>query len=80
MRGFSTYFSMIVSKILPFGYIRGENMHGAPYDFRKAANEHADYFVSVKNLIETTYAKNGNIKVLLVSHSMGSIMMSYFLF
>jgi len=79
MRGFSTYFSMIVSKILPFGYIRGENMHGAPYDFRKAANEHADYFVSVKNLIETTYAKNGNIKVLLVSHSMGSIMMSYFL-
>jgi len=79
MRGFSTYFSLIVSKVLPMGYIRGENIHGAPYDFRRAANEHADYFVRVKALIESTYAKNGNNKVLLVSHSMGSIMMSYFL-
>eukprot|EP00092_Neocalanus_flemingeri_P104330 GFUD01133612.1.p1 GENE.GFUD01133612.1~~GFUD01133612.1.p1 ORF type:complete len:534 (+),score=122.31 GFUD01133612.1:70-1602(+) len=79
MRGFSTYFSLIVSKILPFGYIRGENLHGAPYDFRKAANEHAEYFAKVKTLVESTYSKNGNIKVLLVSHSMGSIMMSYFL-
>ena len=79
MRGFSTYFSLIVSKVLPFGYIRGENIHGAPYDFRRAANEHADYFMRVRALIETTYANNGNTKVLLVSHSMGSIMMSYFL-
>merc|ERR1740137_65413 len=79
MRGFSTYFSLIVSKIIPFGYIRGENLHGAPYDFRKAANEHTDYFVRVKTLIETTFVKNNNTQVLLVSHSMGSIMMSYFL-
>jgi len=79
MRGFSTYFSLIVSKVLPFGYIRGENIHGAPYDFRRAANEHAHYFMRVRALIETTYANNGNTKVLLVSHSMGSIMMSYFL-
>jgi len=79
MRGFSTYFSLIVAKILPYGYVRGQNVHGAPYDFRKAANEHMDYFEKVKNLIETTYTNNGNIKVLLVTHSMGSIMMSYFL-
>merc|ERR1719250_476703 len=56
MRGFSTYFSLIVSKVLPFGYIRGENIHGAPYDFRRAANEHAHYFMRVRALIETTYA------------------------
>jgi len=79
MRSYSTYFSLIVSKILPFGYIRGENLHGAPYDFRRAANEHAEYFAKVKTLVETTYAKNGNVQVLLVCHSMGSIMMSYFL-
>ena len=25
---------------VPQGYIRGQNIHGAPYDFRRAANEH----------------------------------------
>ena len=27
---------------------RGANIHGAPYDFRKAANEHNDYFEKVR--------------------------------
>ena len=37
------------------GYVRGENIHGAPYDFRRAANEHSLYFDRLKSLIETTY-------------------------
>merc|ERR1711954_603068 len=55
MQGFSTYchFSLIVSKFLPFG----ENIHEAPYDFRRAAIELTDYFLRVKALVETTYAK-----------------------
>ena len=28
---------------VPQGYIRGENIHGAPYDFRRAANEHGQW-------------------------------------
>ena len=35
--------------------MRGKNIHGAPYDFRKAANEHQDYFARLKSLIEKTY-------------------------
>jgi len=79
MRGFSTYFSKIVEKVLPQGYIRGQNIHGAPYDFRRAANENQEYFVKLKTLIEETYQKNDNTPVLMVTHSMGSIMTLYFL-
>ena len=39
------------------GYVRGKNLHGAPYDFRKAANEHGEYFDRLKNLVEDTYTK-----------------------
>jgi hypothetical protein len=34
---------------------------------RKAANELDDYFVQVKQLIETTYVANNNTQVLLIS-------------
>ena len=39
---FSKYFSAILEAVLPQGYMRGQNIHGAPYDFRKAANEHGE--------------------------------------
>ena len=39
------------------GYVRGKNLHGAPYDFRRAANEHGEYFDRLKNLVEETYTK-----------------------
>jgi len=79
MRSFSTYFAMIVAGLVPQGYIRGENIHGAPYDFRRAANEHGEYFTQVKGLIEETFERNNETQVVLVCHSMGSIMMHYFL-
>jgi lysophospholipase-3 len=79
MRSFSTYFAMIVAGLVKQGYIRGENIHGAPYDFRRAANEHGEYFSQVKGLIEETFERNNHTQVVLVCHSMGSIMMHYFL-
>ena len=39
------------------GYVRGKNLHGAPYDFRRAANEHGEYFDRLKSLVEDTYSK-----------------------
>ena len=33
---------------VPQGYNRGENIHGAPYDFRRAANEHGRQTLPVK--------------------------------
>ena len=61
------------------GYKRGSNLHGAPYDFRKAAHEHEDYFDRVKRLIEQTYLANEATPVILLTHSLGSPMMLYFL-
>eukprot|EP00092_Neocalanus_flemingeri_P030300 GFUD01032893.1.p1 GENE.GFUD01032893.1~~GFUD01032893.1.p1 ORF type:complete len:428 (+),score=114.78 GFUD01032893.1:54-1337(+) len=78
-RFFSIYFSKIVAKLVLQGYERGVNLHGAPYDFRKAANEQEEYFENIKRLIESTYSTNGNISVILLTHSMGSPMMLYFL-
>jgi len=78
-RFFSVYFANLVTHLLPQGYIRGSNLHGAPYDFRKAAHEHEDYFNRVKILVEETYLANEETPVILLTHSLGSPMMLYFL-
>lgn len=38
-----------------------------------APNEQEEFFVNLKELIETTYLENGKKKVILISHSMGSL-------
>lgn len=77
-----SYFSHIVEGLVQEGYQRGVNVHGAPYDFRKAANEHGglsisssrascssdEYFGKLKTLVEDTFAVNGNTSVVLASH------------
>ena len=73
------YFVNIVETLLPLGYSRGSTVRGAPYDFRRAPNEHADFFVSFKTLVETTYRDANETKVVLIVHSMGGPMMLYFL-
>ena len=47
----------------PQGYVRGKNLHGAPYDFRKAANEHGEYFDRLKNLVEDTFTKENPLSL-----------------
>jgi len=79
MRSFSSYFSAIAEQLVTLGYQRGASLHGAPYDFRKAANEQKEYFVQVKKLIEDTYESNQQTQVILLTHSMGSSMMLFFL-
>ena len=39
----------------------------------------SEYFVEVKKLIEETYLSNDNATVIILTHSMGSPMMLYFL-
>jgi len=78
-RFFSVYFANLVTHLIPQGYNRGSNLHGAPYDFRKAAHEHDDYFSRVKSLIEETFLANGETSVIILTHSLGSPMMLYFL-
>ena len=45
------------------GYVRGKNLHGAPYDFRRAANEHGEYFERLKSLVEDTFTKENPLSL-----------------
>ncbi len=36
---YAQYFFKIVNELVDIGYERGVNIHGAPYDFRKAASK-----------------------------------------
>ncbi|XP_035211136.1 phospholipase A2 group XV-like [Stegodyphus dumicola] len=74
----SSYFVNIIDILVTQGYTRDVDIRGAPYDFRKAPNEMADYFKRLKNLTEDTYEKNSQTKVTFICHSMGCPIMSYF--
>lgn len=50
---------------------RGQNIHGAPYDFRLAPRSQTNWIQSLKTLIETTYTQNNNQAIVLLGHSMG---------
>lgn len=75
----SNYFDRLVKQLVDLGYERDKNILGAPYDFRRAPNELADYFSDLKSLIETTYKVNGNEKIVFICHSMGCLNSLYFL-
>ena len=73
------YFATIADAISSFGYERDVSIRGAPYDFRRAPNENQHFFIDMKALVEDTYTKTNGSKVALLSHSMGSPMVLYFL-
>ncbi|XP_045597360.2 lysosomal phospholipase A and acyltransferase isoform X1 [Procambarus clarkii] len=72
------YFKDIVNAMIPLGYERGVTVRGAPFDFRRAPNEHSEYFIQLRQLIEETYQYTGQ-KIVLLVHSMGAPMTQYFL-
>lgn len=74
-----TYFKDVGNALVDIGYVRNVSLRGAPYDFRKAPNENADFFVKLKQLVEDTYVMNNNTNVTLVAHSMGGLMSLHFL-
>ncbi|XP_065358344.1 phospholipase A2 group XV-like [Calliphora vicina] len=73
------YFKDIANMLVDMGYERKRNLHGAPYDFRKAPNEHKQYFIDLKKLVEDTYEANHQTPVTFITHSMGSPMTLVFL-
>ncbi|XP_052865995.1 phospholipase A2 group XV-like [Anopheles cruzii] len=73
------YFVNIANALVSNGYVRDKSIVGAPYDFRKGPNEHKEYFLSLKFLIEQTYTLNGDVPVTFVVHSMGAPMTLHFL-
>ena len=92
---FTAYYALTAQKLVALGYKANVTLHGAPYDFRRAANEQQEYFTELRNLIQKNYEtvrcflvsnaiifskfKNNNTRVVLVAHSMGCTMSLYFL-
>lgn len=53
------YFGAIANALVKkYGYVRGLNIRGAPYDWRKAPNELEDYYKNLTVLVEETYKIN----------------------
>ncbi|KAJ0182152.1 hypothetical protein K1T71_002874 [Dendrolimus kikuchii] len=73
------YFNSIADALVKIGYVRNISIIGAPYDFRKAPNENADFFVKLKSQVEETYNQNNKTSVTFIVHSMGGVMTMHFL-
>lgn len=74
-----SYFKDIGNALVNIGYDRNKSLRGAPYDFRKAPNENAQFFEDMKILVEETYKANNDTPVTLLAHSMGGPMSLVFL-
>lgn len=74
------YFGAIVDTLVKkFNYVRGVNIRGAPYDWRKAPNEYDEFYKNFTKLIQDTYELNNQTKVILMAHSMGNPVTLYWL-
>ncbi len=66
------YFNVITQALVKkYNYVRGLNVRGAPFDWRKSPNEFDDYYKKLTHLVEETYEINNKTRVILVAHSMG---------
>lgn len=78
--GVTVYFGKLVDALIAkFGYERGLNIRGAPYDWRRAPNELHAYYAAFTKLVEETYYQNNGTRVMLVAHSMGNPVTLYWL-
>lgn len=68
------YFNQLIHRLKKeLNYSAGldGDLHGAPYDWRMAPDGLTSYFFKLKNLIERSYVQNGNMSVILLTHSLG---------
>ncbi|KAL3062015.1 hypothetical protein OYC64_010022 [Pagothenia borchgrevinki] len=72
------YFHTMVQHLVNVGYTRNETVRGAPYDWRLAPNENAEYLSKLHELVEEMYEEYQK-PVFLLAHSMGCHYVLYFL-
>ncbi|XP_051139018.1 lecithin-cholesterol acyltransferase-like 1 [Andrographis paniculata] len=80
LKHITAYMEPLVRSLEEIGYVSGENLFGAPYDFRYGLAAQgqpcrvADDFISdLERLVESAAASNGGHRVILVTHSLGGL-------
>ncbi|XP_007018457.2 PREDICTED: lecithin-cholesterol acyltransferase-like 1 [Theobroma cacao] len=80
LKQLTAYMAQLIESLEEIGYVSGETLFGAPYDFRYglAAEGHPSHVGSkflqdLKDLIEKASASNGGKPVILLSHSLGGL-------
>ncbi|KAK4559883.1 hypothetical protein RGQ29_008890 [Quercus rubra] len=80
LKHITAYMAPLVESLEQIGYVNGETLFGAPYDFRYglAAEGHPSHVGSkflqdLKDLIEKASTSNGGKPVILLSHSLGGL-------
>lgn len=76
----TAYMAPLVESLEEIGYVSGETLFGAPYDFRYglAAEGHpskvgSKFLLDLKDLVEKASRDNGGKPVIIVSHSLGGL-------
>lgn len=74
-------YEALISGLKGAGYSEGNDIFGAPYDFRLAADglEQVGFFGALTSLIESAVSKNDGQPAVIVAHSMGCLVSTYFL-
>lgn len=72
------YMNKLVEVLKEIGYVSGQDLRGAPFDFRRSPDLNKDLVPSIKSMIEQMHSINDK-SVILMSHSSGSRLTYYFL-
>lgn len=77
----TSYMAPLVESLQEIGYVDGETLYGAPYDFRYglAADGHpcrvgTQYLQDLKHLIERAVSSNSGRPAVIVAHSLGGLL------
>lgn len=74
----TAYYAGLIAALTAVGYTRNVDLIGAPYDWRQGTIRNDLLFEEWKLLIEVAVNKTG-LPAVIVSHSMGCVMINYFL-
>jgi lysophospholipase-3 len=74
-------YEKLINGLKDAGYEEGKDIFGAPYDFRLAADglEQVGFFGALTSLLESAVDKNDGKPAVIVAHSMGCLVSTYFL-
>jgi len=74
----TVYFGNLANALVKIGYVRGQNLLGAPYDWRLPPAYLPTFFDDLQQLIEGAYNVN-QTKVVIIAHSLGNLFFLSFL-